>query len=117
MLLVQAPELGQVLDEEQLAFLADPGITDCHDVQPKIIHNAAFQTDDLDAYDSDCDDISLAKAVLIANLLSYGKNVLSELSEKMSNHVTIWDKVNQKTKTVNEFLTDELESYKERVKH
>ncbi|GJZ79675.1 retrovirus-related pol polyprotein from transposon TNT 1-94 [Tanacetum coccineum] len=80
MLLVQAPELRQVLDEEQLAFLADPGITDCHDVQPKITHNAAFQTDDLDAYDSDCYDISLAKAVLMANLSSYGTNVLSEYS-------------------------------------
>ncbi|GJU01171.1 hypothetical protein Tco_1111509 [Tanacetum coccineum] len=39
----------------------------------------AFQTDDLDAYDSDCDDISLAKAVLIANLLSYDSDVLSEV--------------------------------------
>nr|GEX73900.1 retrovirus-related Pol polyprotein from transposon TNT 1-94 [Tanacetum cinerariifolium] len=42
-----------------------------------IIHNAAFLTDDLDAYDSDYDDISSAKAVLMANLLSYGLDVLS----------------------------------------
>nr|GEV72655.1 hypothetical protein [Tanacetum cinerariifolium] len=68
-----------ILDEEELAFLADPGITDCHDVQPTIIHNAAFQTDNLDAYDSDCDDISSAKAILIANLSSYGSDVLSEV--------------------------------------
>nr|GFA81957.1 hypothetical protein [Tanacetum cinerariifolium] len=54
LILAEAHESGHVLDEEQLAFLADPGITDCHDVQPTIIHNAAFQTDDLDAYDSDC---------------------------------------------------------------
>ncbi|GJU98996.1 hypothetical protein Tco_1328267 [Tanacetum coccineum] len=40
--------------------------------------NAAFQTDDLDAYDSDCDDISSAKAVLMANLSSYDSDVLSE---------------------------------------
>ncbi|GJZ78652.1 hypothetical protein Tco_0643489 [Tanacetum coccineum] len=39
--------------------------------------NAAFQTDDLDAYDSDCDDISSEKAVLMANLLSYDSAVLS----------------------------------------
>nr|GEU34226.1 hypothetical protein [Tanacetum cinerariifolium] len=51
------------------------GITDCHDVQPIIIHNTSFQTDDLDAYDSDCDDISSAKAVLMANLLSYDLDV------------------------------------------
>ncbi|GKF43136.1 hypothetical protein Tco_0129688, partial [Tanacetum coccineum] len=30
------------------------------------------------AYDSDCDDISSAKAVLMANLSSYGSDVLSE---------------------------------------
>ncbi|GJY48610.1 hypothetical protein Tco_0438566 [Tanacetum coccineum] len=46
-----AHESNQILDEEQLAFLADPGITDCHNVQPTIIHNASYQTDDLDAYD------------------------------------------------------------------
>ncbi|GKC17272.1 hypothetical protein Tco_1014054 [Tanacetum coccineum] len=42
----------------------------------------AFQTDDLDAYDSDCDDISLAKAVLMANLSSCDSDVLSEYSEQ-----------------------------------
>ncbi|GJU88520.1 retrovirus-related pol polyprotein from transposon TNT 1-94 [Tanacetum coccineum] len=31
-MLAKAHESGQVLDEEQLAFLADPGITDCPDV-------------------------------------------------------------------------------------
>ncbi|GKD04126.1 hypothetical protein Tco_1179100 [Tanacetum coccineum] len=36
-------------------------------------------TDDLDAYDSDCDDISLAKAVLMANLSSNDSNVLFEI--------------------------------------
>ncbi|GJT31230.1 gag-pol polyprotein [Tanacetum coccineum] len=78
-MLAEAHESGQILDEEQLAFLADPGITDCHDVQPTIIHNAAFQTDDLDAYDSDCDDISSAKAVLMVNLSNYDSDVLSEV--------------------------------------
>ncbi|GJR97096.1 hypothetical protein Tco_0269270 [Tanacetum coccineum] len=40
---------------------------------------AAFQTNDLDAYDSDCDDLSFAKAVLMANLLSYDPEVLFEV--------------------------------------
>nr|GEU38180.1 hypothetical protein [Tanacetum cinerariifolium] len=48
-MLAEAQESGQVLDEEQLAFLEDLGITDCHDVHLIIIHNTAFQTDDLDA--------------------------------------------------------------------
>ncbi|GJV17459.1 retrovirus-related pol polyprotein from transposon TNT 1-94 [Tanacetum coccineum] len=50
LMLAEAQEAGQILDKEQLAFLAD--------------------SDDLDAYDSDCDDLSLAKAVLMANLSS-----------------------------------------------
>ncbi|GJX47862.1 retrovirus-related pol polyprotein from transposon TNT 1-94 [Tanacetum coccineum] len=41
--------------------------------------NAAFQTEDLDAYDSDCDDKSSAKAVLMANLSSCDSDVLSEV--------------------------------------
>nr|GEX36458.1 hypothetical protein [Tanacetum cinerariifolium] len=39
---------------------------------------AAFQTKDLDAYDSDCNDISSAKAVLMENLLRCDSDVLSE---------------------------------------
>ncbi|GJS27251.1 hypothetical protein Tco_0487871 [Tanacetum coccineum] len=47
--------------------------------QTVITHNATYQADDLDAYDSDCDDFSTAKAVLMANLSSYGSDVLSEI--------------------------------------
>ncbi|GKC87544.1 hypothetical protein Tco_1148193 [Tanacetum coccineum] len=67
------------------------------------------QIDDLYVYDSDCDDISSAKVVLMANLLSYSLDVLSELSKRMSSHVTNWDTANQETKIVNESLTAELE--------
>ncbi|GJR52115.1 hypothetical protein Tco_1402636 [Tanacetum coccineum] len=63
-LLVQAQEAGQVLDEEQLAFLADPRVAKIQDTQTTITHNVAFQTDDLDAFDSDCDEAPGAKAVL-----------------------------------------------------
>ncbi|GKB68745.1 hypothetical protein Tco_0930157 [Tanacetum coccineum] len=44
-----------------------------------IPQNSAFQTKDLDANDSNCDDISSAKAVLMANLSSYDSDVLSEV--------------------------------------
>ncbi|GJU93673.1 retrovirus-related pol polyprotein from transposon TNT 1-94, partial [Tanacetum coccineum] len=64
LLLSEAQEAGQILDEEQLAFLADPGITEAPVAQQKIPQNSAFQTIDLDAYDSNCDDLSSAKAVL-----------------------------------------------------
>ncbi|GJT84407.1 hypothetical protein Tco_1058749 [Tanacetum coccineum] len=47
--------------------------------QQTIPQNSAFQTEDLDAYDSDCDDLSSAKAVLMANLSSCDPDVLSEV--------------------------------------
>ncbi|GKF84129.1 hypothetical protein Tco_0249027, partial [Tanacetum coccineum] len=77
-LLVQAQAEGKELDEEQLAFLTGPGVADGQ-VAQTITHNAAFQTGNLDAYDSDCNDISSAKAVLMANLSSYDSDVLSEV--------------------------------------
>ncbi|GJS29069.1 reverse transcriptase domain-containing protein [Tanacetum coccineum] len=78
-LLVEAQGNGKVLNEEELEFLADPGIAEGPVTQSVITHNAAYQADDLDAYDSDCDEISTAKAVLMANLSSYGSDVLSEV--------------------------------------
>ncbi|GJT58539.1 retrovirus-related pol polyprotein from transposon TNT 1-94 [Tanacetum coccineum] len=62
LMLAEAQEAGQILDEEQLAFLAD--------------------LDDLDAYDSNCDDLSSAKVVLMANLSSSDPEVLSKYSEQ-----------------------------------
>ncbi|GKA05085.1 hypothetical protein Tco_0684205, partial [Tanacetum coccineum] len=78
-MLAEAHESGQILDEEQLAFLADPGILDSQAAQTTIPNTAAFQTKDLDSYDSDCDDISNAKAVLMANLSNYGLDVISKV--------------------------------------
>nr|GFB50638.1 hypothetical protein [Tanacetum cinerariifolium] len=77
-LLVKAQGNGKVLNEEELKFLADPGIAEGPVTQSVITHNAAYQADDLDAYDYDYDEISTAKAVLMANLSSYGSDVLSE---------------------------------------
>ncbi|GJX24041.1 hypothetical protein Tco_0228486 [Tanacetum coccineum] len=39
------------------------------------------KTEDLDAYDSNCDDVSNAKAVLMANLSNYGSDVISEKTQ------------------------------------
>ncbi|GJU04008.1 hypothetical protein Tco_1114346 [Tanacetum coccineum] len=57
-LLVEAQAHGQILNEEELAFLADPGIPEGQATQTVITHNAAYQADDLDAYDSDCDELT-----------------------------------------------------------
>ncbi|GJT14376.1 retrovirus-related pol polyprotein from transposon TNT 1-94 [Tanacetum coccineum] len=67
-LLVQAQASGQVLTEEEIAFLADPGLPDTQTSQTVITHNAAYQADDLDAYDSDCDELNSAKIALMAIL-------------------------------------------------
>ncbi|GJX96628.1 retrovirus-related pol polyprotein from transposon TNT 1-94 [Tanacetum coccineum] len=69
-------------------------------IQPKRLRSSAWfkeklmlaKTEDLDTYDSDCDDISSAKAVLMANLSSYDSDVLSKeeintLNENLSNQV------------------------------
>ncbi|GJQ93853.1 hypothetical protein Tco_0004992 [Tanacetum coccineum] len=77
-MLTEAHESGQILDKEKLAFLADPSIPDGQVAQTTIPNDAAFQTEDLDAYDSDCDDVSTTQAVLMANLSNYGSDVISE---------------------------------------
>ncbi|GJZ77459.1 integrase, catalytic region, zinc finger, CCHC-type containing protein [Tanacetum coccineum] len=78
-MLAEVQEAGQILDEEQLAFLADPGVPDGQAVQTIIPNNVAFQTEDLDTYDSECDDLSNAQAVLMANISNYGSDVNSEV--------------------------------------
>nr|GEX96459.1 hypothetical protein [Tanacetum cinerariifolium] len=144
-LLVQAQANGQVLHEEELEFLADPGIAETQSTQYVITNNAAYQADDLDDYDSDCDEINYAKIALMANLSHYGFDNLAELScsvrdnwngigvgdvqaistSEQSNilnqseaEITIVNciKINQDNKNVNEILTVELERYKDQVR-
>ncbi|GKC03379.1 retrovirus-related pol polyprotein from transposon TNT 1-94 [Tanacetum coccineum] len=73
-LLVEAQGSGKVLNEKELEFLADPGVAKGQVTETVITHNASYQSDDLDAYDSDCDDFSIAKAVLMAN---FSKNEIT----------------------------------------
>nr|GFD09872.1 hypothetical protein [Tanacetum cinerariifolium] len=76
-LLVQAQANRQILHEEELAFLADPGIAEAQTTHNVITHNAAYQADDLDAYDSDCDEINTTKIAIVVNLSHYGFDDLS----------------------------------------
>nr|GEW27089.1 hypothetical protein [Tanacetum cinerariifolium] len=73
-LLVEAQANRQILHGEELAFLADPGIAEAQTTHNVITHNAAYQTNDLDAYDSDCDEINTAKVALMVNLSHYGSD-------------------------------------------
>ncbi|GJV76799.1 retrovirus-related pol polyprotein from transposon TNT 1-94 [Tanacetum coccineum] len=57
----------------------DPGIPEGQATQTVLTYNAAYQADDLDAYDFDCDKLNTAKVALRANLSHYGSYALSEL--------------------------------------
>ncbi|GKD85532.1 hypothetical protein Tco_1356686, partial [Tanacetum coccineum] len=94
-LLVEAQGSGKVLNEEELEFLVDLGVAEGPVTQTIITHNAAYQADDLDTYDSDYDDFSIAKAILMANLSSYGSDVLSEVPHSKITHN---DMLNQSVK-------------------
>ncbi|GJZ58353.1 hypothetical protein Tco_0613847 [Tanacetum coccineum] len=109
--------------------------------QTVITYNAAYQADDLDAYDSDCDELNTAKVALMANLSHYGLDVLAEyvheiqqaavhnskssaqqdalilsVIEQLKTQVINCTKINLDNKSVNDTLTAELERYKEQVK-
>nr|GEY49080.1 hypothetical protein [Tanacetum cinerariifolium] len=81
-LLVQAQANRQVLQEEELEFLADPGIAETSSTQDAVTNNAAYQADDLDAYDSDCNELNLAKIALMVNLSHFGYDNLAECWQK-----------------------------------
>nr|GEY18414.1 integrase, catalytic region, zinc finger, CCHC-type, peptidase aspartic, catalytic [Tanacetum cinerariifolium] len=79
-----APSVHQQSDFSQLdfglivlVFQKDPGIAEAQTTQYVITNNAAYQADDLDAYDSDCDEINSAKIALMVNLSHYGSDNLA----------------------------------------
>nr|GEU89970.1 hypothetical protein [Tanacetum cinerariifolium] len=130
MLLVQAQANDQILHEEELAFLADPGTTEAQATQTAITHNVAYQASDLDAYDSNCAELNTAKVALMANLSHYGSDDLAEnfnspaqqdalilfVIEQLKTQVVNCTKINLDNKSVNDTLTAELEIYKEQVR-
>ncbi|GKA59463.1 hypothetical protein Tco_0758776, partial [Tanacetum coccineum] len=78
-LLVQAQASGQILHEEEFAFLADLEIPEAQATQTVITHNAAYQANDLDAYDSDSDELNTTKVALMTNVSHYGSDALAEV--------------------------------------
>ncbi|GKB07429.1 hypothetical protein Tco_0835713 [Tanacetum coccineum] len=78
--MVQAQANSQILHEEELAFLADRGIIEGQATQTVITHNAAYQADDLDVYDSDCNELNTAEVALMVNLSHYGSDALTEVN-------------------------------------
>ncbi|GJU67074.1 hypothetical protein Tco_1253333 [Tanacetum coccineum] len=133
-LLVQAQVNGQILHDKELAFLADPGTGEGQATQTVITYNAAYQADDLDAHDFDCDEINTTKVDLMANLSHYGLDALAKAAlqnsnssakqdalilsmiEQLKTQVINCTTINLDNKSVNNTLTADLERYKEQVK-
>nr|GFA03721.1 hypothetical protein [Tanacetum cinerariifolium] len=88
-LLVQAQANGQVLQEEELEFLADPGTAETSSNAHVVTNNAAYQADDLDAYDSNCDGINSAKIAFMAKLSHYGSDNLTESNTEITSDSNI----------------------------
>nr|GEX85982.1 hypothetical protein [Tanacetum cinerariifolium] len=85
-LLVQAQANGQ---KEELEFLADPGTAESSSNQTVVTNNAAYQANDLDAYDLDCDELNFEKIALMANLSHYGSDNLVESNTEIESDSNI----------------------------
>nr|GEZ12813.1 hypothetical protein [Tanacetum cinerariifolium] len=69
----------QLIQGRHTSLAVDPGIAEAQTTQNVVTHNAAYQADDLDAYDSDCDKINTTKIAIMANLSHYGSDDLAKL--------------------------------------
>nr|GFA75419.1 hypothetical protein [Tanacetum cinerariifolium] len=111
-----------------------------------ITNNAAYQADDLDAYDSNCEEINSAKIALMENLSHYGfdnlaevhnpdtvtnnvinqavqampiseqSNIMNQSNTKITNDSNVIPYSQYDNKSVNKTLTAELERYKNHVR-
>nr|GEZ59515.1 putative ribonuclease H-like domain-containing protein [Tanacetum cinerariifolium] len=93
--------------EAELEFLTDPGTAESLSNQTIVTNNAPYQDDDLDAYDSDCDEINSAKIVLMVNLSHYGSDNLAEVNneDNRANYLTHQEMHVQSTSEQSTILT------------
>ncbi|GKC79029.1 hypothetical protein Tco_1129803 [Tanacetum coccineum] len=88
MLLAQAQEVGVVMDEEQLAFLADKGEAAVSGTDAEALTNTTiFQTKDVDAFDFDCDEAPQTRAVFMENLTRAGPIYDADTSPSYDSHI------------------------------
>nr|GEY25958.1 integrase, catalytic region, zinc finger, CCHC-type, peptidase aspartic, catalytic [Tanacetum cinerariifolium] len=91
----------------ELELLADPGMAETLSNQYVVTNNAAYQADDLDAYDSECDELNSATISLIANLSHYGSDNLAEVNnqDNITNNLMILDVQEPSTSKQSPILT------------
>ncbi|GKE03332.1 hypothetical protein Tco_1395350 [Tanacetum coccineum] len=130
LMLAEAQEAGQILDEEQLAFLTDLAkavlMANLSSCDPEVLSELPYS----DSYPNDMinqdggsiiilysQDLQESQDAVIQDTNPSAPNSLLVLSlvEQMTDHVPHLDKENQTNKMVNESLTTELERYKERI--
>ncbi|GKC12951.1 hypothetical protein Tco_1009733 [Tanacetum coccineum] len=99
-LLVQAQANGQILHEEELAFLADPGIAEVA-LMANYGSDALAEVHNPDNVDN--------------NIINQDALILSVI-EQLKTQVVNCTKINLDNKSINDTLTVELERYKEQVK-
>ncbi|GJR59237.1 hypothetical protein Tco_1501399 [Tanacetum coccineum] len=80
---------NSALNLRENGMILDPGIPKGQTTQTVITHNAAYQANYLDAYDSDCVELNTAKVALMANLSHYGSDALAEvhIHDNMNNNM------------------------------
>ncbi|GJT78624.1 retrovirus-related pol polyprotein from transposon TNT 1-94 [Tanacetum coccineum] len=138
-MLAEAQEARQILDEEQLAFLTDPGIPAMHKwflwptfptmvltLSQRILNNHQLWILQITRYLSDSNIIPYSQYLqetqqatvqdtnLQAQQDSMILSMIEQMSEQMINHVNNWERANKEQN--NESITAELERYRERVK-
>nr|GEU89760.1 hypothetical protein [Tanacetum cinerariifolium] len=87
MLLSQVQETWIALNEEQLSFLADTGERVDSGIDAyTLTTNAIFQTNGIDSFDSDCNEVPAAQTSFMANLSDYDSDVLSEIPNYNTYH-------------------------------
>ncbi|GKE13552.1 retrovirus-related pol polyprotein from transposon TNT 1-94, partial [Tanacetum coccineum] len=125
-LLVQAQASGQALTEEEIAFLADPGLPDIQTSQT--IMTSSEQSNDVSQTEteitSDSNIISYSQylsetqqeTVQNSNSSAQQDVLILSMFEQLTTQVTHCTNVNLEYKSVNQALTTELDQYKEEVK-
>ncbi|GJR61278.1 hypothetical protein Tco_1503440 [Tanacetum coccineum] len=126
-LLVQAQANGQILHEEELAFLADPGIAEV-DLMENLshygsdalaeVHNPENMDNNMINQDVQAMSSSEQSNATIQNSNSSAQQdaLILYVIEQLKTQVVICTKINLDNKSVNDTLTAELERYKEQVK-
>ncbi|GJX93070.1 retrovirus-related pol polyprotein from transposon TNT 1-94 [Tanacetum coccineum] len=124
-LLVQAQTSGQILHEEELAFLADPGIPEVS-LKANLSHYGSDALAEVHNHDNVNNNmINQVVQVMLSfeqsNVVNHSETKITNarilsVIEQLNNQVVNCNKINLENKSVNDTLTAELERYKEQIK-